>query len=98
MLQVKAVPRLSSPLRALAWIGVLSFAAILYYVGFVSGPQMQAEYRQRVEVQIRDEDRRFCEAFDLKEGTASRSRCESELAIIRANQVARTLASQWAPL
>ena len=98
MLQVKAVPRLSSPLRALAWIGVLSFAAILYYVGFVSGPQRQAEYQQRVGVQIRDEDRRFCEAFDLKEGTASRGRCENELAIIRANQVARTLASQWGPL
>jgi hypothetical protein len=55
MLQVKAVPRLSSPLRALAWIGVLSFAAILYYVGFVSGPQMQAEYRQRVLRSLRPE-------------------------------------------
>jgi len=98
MQQVKAMHLWSVPLRVLIWAGISLFAAAMYHVGFVSGPERQVEYQQRVSVQIKDEDRWFCEGFDLKEGTASRGRCESQLAVIRAKQVARTLASQWAPL
>jgi len=78
------------PLPALGYSLLLSaLVACGLYALFISGPAMRAAAHERLERTIADEDRQFCETFEMRSGSAAFTACSRELAIIRQKQVDR---------
>lgn len=64
-------------------------AAYGLYALIIGGPAMRAAAQDTLERTIADEDRQFCETFQMRPGSAAFPACSKELATIRQKQVER---------